>query len=80
MANNLIYGEYVSRKNPDFYKVELGYSYLHFLGCNPVWFCRVWHKDWPNRNMTINEGWGEAYGRTKFEAYRLAVKKLNKEI
>lgn len=47
-------------------RVELTYSFFHFLSGNPVWFCRVWD------GFKIK---GESYGKNKFESYRLASNK-----
>ena len=44
--------------------IELTYSFLHFVSGNPVWFCRIWEGFYCH----------ESYGKTKFEAYRLAKK------
>lgn len=46
-------------------EVELHYSWLMFLSGNQRWFCRFW-----NGYYIV----GESYGKTKFEAYRKALK------
>lgn len=45
--------------------VEIQYSIFHLLAFNPVWFCRIWFGD---------KSFSHSYGRTKFEAYRKAIK------
>lgn len=46
--------------------VELQYSIWHFLSGEQKWFCRIWEGYYFYRK--------EAYGKTKFEAYRNALK------
>lgn len=59
-------------------KVELYFSCLHVLVRNHKWFCRIWLKDWRHEIRAGKRYIGEAYGKNKFEAYRLALNNLNK--
>lgn len=73
----ILFRHYISHKNKNFDTVELAYSALHFIGGNPVWFCRIWNRDWIDN---LPADFGESYGGNKFEAYRLALKDLNRKI
>ena len=55
-------------------RTELQYSIAHFISGNHRWFCRF-HKE---VGFSTRCGW--AYGKNKFQAYRLALKDLNREI
>lgn len=74
MKNCLFYEVY-NRTHKDYYMVELHFSCLMWVSGNPLWFCRIWKKDW----LTYpSVKWcGESYGKNKFEAYRLALKDFN---
>ena len=67
---NILFAKFIKTKDNE-QSVMLQYSILHFLSGNYKWFCRIWNKN--------SIQFGESYGRTKFQAYRLAMKKLNKD-
>ena len=55
-------------------KVELVYSFWHFLSFNHPWFCRVWvERKCKYTEGTYGEIYGEAYAKNKFTAYRMAM-------
>ena len=68
MKRKILFAKFIKTKDNQ-QSVMLQYSILHFLSGNYKWFCRIWNKNWTQ--------FGESYGRTKFEAYRLAMKKIN---
>lgn len=68
-----LFGDIISEKNKNFDSIQLTYSCL----CPGPWFCRIWAKDWISKISTDKKEMGESYGKTKFEAYRLALKDLN---
>ena len=71
-----VFMKYISKKNPAFDGVELTYSFFHFITGNPSWFCRIWSLHYkPTR---YKKSFGESYGKTKFQSYRLALKDLTK--
>ncbi len=73
------FADFRSKKNQKYDLIELHYSCLFFLSRNPKWFCRIWKRDWVSMyGKTFDDMVGEAYGRNKFEAYRNAVKNLDK--
>lgn len=71
-----LFAEYKSETNPNFDTIELSYSCLYFISGNHKWFCRIWDKNWLDKIIIGEKEFGEAYGRNKFEAYRLALKDL----
>lgn len=66
------------KDNKEFETIGLSYSVLHFLNGEPRWFCRIWRKDWVKK-LPMKE-YGESYGKNKFEAYRKALKDLDKDV
>lgn len=71
----VMFKEFESRNNKSFEKVQLTYSSFFWISGNHKWFCRIWRKDWWTHAF-IHLAFAESYGRTKFEAYRLAVKNI----
>lgn len=78
MSNRFV-ASYTSKSNPEFYLIELGYSVFHFLSGHDRWYCRIWHKNYPNSFRTFNESVGESFGKNKYQAYRSAVKDLRRK-
>ena len=68
---------FVRREHKEFESIRLSYSVLHIIGGNPLWFCRIWRKDWIKK-LPMKQ-YGESYGKNKFEAYRKALKDLKNE-
>ena len=56
-------------------KIELAYCVFFCISGNHRWFCRIWANDWKT-HYDITKNYGQAYGRNKFEAYRLAKRDL----
>lgn len=71
-----MFAEYTNYESPNFDSVQLSFSCLYFISGNHKWFCRIWEKDWISQITRRKKYFGEAYGRNKFEAYRLALKDL----
>lgn len=63
-------------KGKEYSEVEMQYSIYHLLLGNPVWWCRIWQTDWIECVKSGKKELGQAYGKTKFEAYRNALKDL----
>lgn len=76
MKRKKLFAYFTNNENPNFDKIELSFSCLHFLSGNHRWFCRIWHKDWLQRIRNGKLEFSEAYGENKFQAYRLALKNL----
>lgn len=64
-----------TRKDPteNYSLVELYYSALR---PGDKWFCRIWHPNWIDMIYKGKKEYGEAYGASKFEAYRKAMSDL----
>lgn len=61
----------IHKHNKRFDTVELHYSVL----APKNWFCRLWRKNFTESPIR-RPLFGESYGKTKFEAYRKALKDL----
>lgn len=70
--------DFKSDKNKNYDGIELSYSYFHFIGGNPKWFCRIWRKNWIDQLR--KKSFGQSYGKNKFEAYRKALIDLNTNV
>lgn len=64
----------VHRQHPEFHCIELGYSSFMWLSGNSPWFCRIWNRHWVKKPGNLS--YGQAYGKSKFDAYRKALKDL----
>lgn len=71
----ILYKRFVSERGIKFYRIELQFSILQWLGFHNKWFCRVWQKNW-NKYSMGRKPFGQSYGKNKFEAFRLALKDL----
>lgn len=67
------YVEFASTYNAKFNRVELTYSAIMMDPTAPgqKWFCRIW---WGGKDSFFKE----AYGNTKYEAYRKTISLIDK--
>lgn len=71
-----LFAEFLHRNHKTYYLVELHYSCLHWISGNYPYYVRIWPKGWldvPYRHSYC----GESFGKSKFDAYRLALKDFN---